>query len=425
MLLVNWSWYPTGGDWTYIENLYKLYESQGHEVIPFSTHNSKNVFSPFSKTFVDSYNFKELNKNKTIGNGIKVLKSSVVSSDALSKLELILNEHDIKIAHLHNIHHYITPAIIEKLSNRGIKILWTLHDYKIICPENSFVSNGKVCEKCMNGSFYHCATNKCKKNSFLASAVASFEAYYYHKKKVYDLVDYYLCPSNFLQQKFLEFGFKKSKLFESNLCYDISIIDDFAKQNKTIKDGPSQKYILYIGRLEMIKGIHTLIEAVKNTDIVLKVVGGGNAEDELKTLVISQNINNVEFLGFKNKPEVFELINNSLFGVCPSEWYENFPYSIAELFLFSKPVIGANIGGIPELVMEGETGLLFESGNIKQLQERVVQLWDNEQLVKELGKNARIHAYNLYNFETHWSKLESVIQKLISPDTREKVLVNS
>ena len=424
VLLVNWSWYPTGGDWTYIENLQKLYESHGHEVIAFSTHNSKNVFSRFSKNFVDSYDFKELNKNKSIGNGIKALKSSVVSSDALSKLELTLDEHDIRIAHLHNIHHYITPAIIEKLSKRGIKILWTLHDYQIICPENSFVSNGKVCEKCMNGSFYHCATNKCKKNSFLASTLASFEAYYYHKKKVYDLVDYYLCPSNFLKQKFLEFGFKKSNLFESNLCYDISLVDNFIKQSKTLNEEVAQKYILYIGRLEMIKGIHTLIQAVKDTDIVLKVIGSGGAENELKKLVAVQNIKNVEFLGFKNRSEIFELINNSLFGVCPSEWYENFPYSIAELFLFSKPVVGANIGGIPELVKDNKTGLLFEPGNIGQLQEKLVELWNNKQLVCELGKYARIHAYDLYNFETHWNKLEGVMHELFFSDTEEKVLPN-
>ncbi len=421
MLLVNWSWHPTGGDWTYVENIHKLYESHGYEVIPFSTHNSKNIFTSFSKNFVDAYDFKDLNKNKSISNGIKALKTSVVSADALSKLDLILAEHDIKIAHLHNIHHYITPAIVEKLSKRGVKILWTLHDYKIICPENSFVSNGKICEKCINGSFYHCAINKCKKNSFLASSLASFEAYYYHKKKVYNLVDCYLCPSKFLQQKFLEFGFEKSRLFESNLCYDISLIDTFIKQNEIAKENINEKYILYIGRLEEIKGIHTLIQAIKETELKLKVVGKGNAEEELKELVISQNIKNVEFVGFKNKTEVFELINNSFFGVCPSEWYENFPYSIAEIFLFSKPVIGSDIGGIPELILENKTGFLFEPGNSKQLREKLIQLWNDEQLVKALGKNARAHAYNLYNFETHWSKLESVIKKLFPLKNRETV----
>lgn len=411
ILLVNWSWYATGGDWTYVENIHKLYEAKGHVVIPFSTHNKKNVYSPYSKNFVSAYDFKELNRHKSINNGIKALKTSIVSSDALYKLNRILNEHDIKVAHLHNIHHYITPKILEILHKKNIKILWTLHDYKIICPENSFVSNGKICEKCITGSFYNCTINRCKKNSLLASALASYEAYYYHNRKVYDLVDHFLCPSNFLLQKFLQFGFKKSKLFESNLCYDIPFVDDFISNyqldlNITTK---KEKYILYVGRLEEIKGIKTLIAAIQGTEILLKIVGSGNATEELKNLVETEGINNVQFLGFKNKREVFELIFNSLYGVCPSEWYENFPFSVAETFLFSKPVIGSNIGGIPELVIDGNTGLLFEHGNIIELQEKLLLLWNNPISTQLMGENARKHAYDLYNFETHWTKINSLL----------------
>jgi glycosyltransferase involved in cell wall biosynthesis len=414
VLIVNWSWYATGGDWTYVENTKKLYELNGFEVIPFSTHNKKNTYSVHSKYFVKSYDFKELNKNKTIANGIKAVRTSIVSTDALAKLDAILAIHDIKFAHINNIHHYITPAIIEKLYKKGIKVIWTLHDYKIICPENSFVSNGKICEKCITGSFYHCTTNKCKKNSYLASALASFEAYYYHNRKTYDLVDYFLCPSNFLLQKFVQFGFDKNKLFESNLCYDISFIDNYITQNipKLNTYFTKEKYILYVGRLEEIKGIKTLINAVIGTDIQLKIVGSGSAEADLKQLVLDKNATNVEFLGFKNKNEVFELTYHAQFGVCPSEWYENFPFSISETFLFSKPVIGSNIGGIPELVLDNKTGLLFEAGNVLQLKQQLMQLWQNENLCLELGKNAREHAFELYNFNTHWQKLNSIIQKL-------------
>ncbi len=413
ILLVNWSWYATGGDWTYVENIHKLYEKHGYDVIPFSTHNKKNVFSPFSKNFVSAYDFKELNKKKSIGNGIKALKTSIVSQDALYKLDRILDEHDIKVAHLNNVHHYITPSIIQKLHEKGIKILWTLHDYKIICPENSFVSNGTICEKCITGNFYNCTINKCKKNSYLASALASFEAYYYHKKKIYDLVDTFLCPSKFILKKFKQFGFDESKLFESNLCYDIPLIDNFKSKYQTIINTPctNEKYILYVGRLEEIKGVKTLLQAVKGTDILLKIVGSGNAQEDLKAQKEMEGINNVQFLGFKNKSEVFELINNSSFGVCPSEWYENFPFSVGEAFLFSKPVIGANIGGIPELVIDGETGLIFEPGNIAELKNKLLQLWQDEKSTELMGKNARLHAYNLYNFETHWNKINSLLTK--------------
>ena len=410
ILLVNWSWYATGGDWTYVDNLNKLYTKKGHEVIPFSTHNKKNEYSLYSKNFVSAYDFKELNKHKSISNGMKALKTSIVSRNALFKLDRILKEHDIKVAHLHNLHHYITPAIIEKLHNRGIKILWTLHDYKIICPENSFVSNGKICEKCITGSFYHCTLNMCKKKSFLASMLASFEAYYYHKKNTYDLVDYYLCPSSFIKTKFQKFGFDEKKLFVSNLCYDINLVDAYIDNHKNDEALlPSDKFILYVGRLEDIKGVKTLIMAVKGTLIKLKIAGIGNSEVEIKSLIENEHISNVDMLGFKCKDEVFGLIKNAAFGVCPSEWYENFPFSISETFLFSKPVVGSDIGGIPELVIDGKTGLLFEHGNVQDLQNKLLQLWNNDESTSVMGKNARIHAYDLYNFETHWNKIKSLL----------------
>ncbi len=409
ILSVTWRWYPTGGDWTYIENINKLYESKGFEVIPFATNCENNIPSKFSEYFVDSFDFKELNKNKSISNGIKVLKTAIVSKDALNKLDKLLDNFDIKIAHLHNIHNYITPAIIKKLKDRGITVIWTLHDYKIICPENSFVSNGKVCEKCLNGSFYECALNVCKKKSFLASTMASIEAYYYTRNGTYNLVDYFWCPSEFLYNKFLEAGFPSKKLLVTNYCYDGLLIDKFLESRllKSIEPSFIKPYILYVGRLEKIKGIETLIKAVKGTNVNLKIIGSGSAETELK-MIIDETDYNIEFLGFKNKESVFELTDKCQFVVCPSEWYENFPFSIIESFLLSKPVIGSRIGGIPELVHNGITGFLFDPGNVEDLRKKILFLWDNFELVALMGTKARTHATSLVDEEIHWNKIKGV-----------------
>ncbi len=408
ILLVNWSWYPTGGDWTYIENVKKLYEVKGHQVIPFSTNNIKNVSTPYAKYFVDAYDFKELNKHKNISNGIKALKTSVISKNALMKLDMLLDDFKIDVAHLNNIHHYLTPAIIEQLSKRGIKIIWTLHDFKIICPENSFISNGKLCEKCMTGNFYYCAVNLCKRKSFLASSLASFEAYYYHERRTYNLVDYFLCPSNFLKKKFEQFGFENAKMVVTNSCYDISQIDKYIYLNSQKKGKETaNKYVLYVGRLEEIKGVQTLIDAVSNSDIQIKIVGSGSFSDQFKTQ--AGNSKNIEFLGFKSKEEVFELTMQSLFVVCPSICYENLPFSIIESFLFNKPVVGADIGGIPELVVNELTGLLFEPGNADHLFEKLNYLWRNENIVHTYGEAARQKAYELVNFSDHWNKINALL----------------
>ncbi|MCW5916457.1 MAG: glycosyltransferase family 4 protein [Ferruginibacter sp.] len=417
VLMVSWAWYPSGGDWTYVQNVQRLYESQGYEVIPFSTNNFRNVPVNGPAYFIDAPDYKELNKNKSLPNVIKAVKNSIVSKNALDAIDQILTEHRIRIAHLHNIHHYITPAIVHRLKKAGVKILWSLHDYQIICPVNTFISHGKICERCITGKYYNCAIHTCKRDSFGASTLASIEAYYYRNKGTYNLVDAFLCPSSFLKSKFLQAGFSENKLFVSNLCYDVPVIDNFIRENKlknvTLSSSTRENnYILYVGRLEDVKGIRTLIHAVEGTPITLKIAGTGDAASELEALVKGKNLSNIEFLGFQDKASVFELTLHAKFVVVPSEWYENFPFSVIESFLFSKPVVGSKIGGIPELVKHEQTGLLFEAGNISELRQNLLRLWIDHEAVIQWGKNARELVYRMVNFETHWQKLQSIINSI-------------
>lgn len=417
VLLVNWSWYPTGGDWTYVNNVRILYEQQGHEVIPFSTENEKNVATADPAYFIKSPDYKQLHKKHNVVNAVKAAGHSVVSFNALKKMDEVLANHRIDVAHLHNIHHYITPSIIWKLKKAGVKILWSLHDYKIICPESQFISHGKICEKCITGNFYHCSTNTCKKSSLPASILASTEAYFYHNTGLYKKVDAFLCPSAFLKNKFQQFGFDETRLHVSNLCYDIPVIDNFIRENKKpdvtlSKTTSDSDYILYVGRIEEVKGIGTLIRAVAGTPIRLKIAGSGEAVASFMEITAKGNFNNIEFLGFQDKAAVFDLSMHARFMVCPSEWYENFPYSVIESFLFSKPVVGSRIGGIPELVLDGETGLLFEAGNAEDLREKLLTLWNSPSRCESMGMAAKKHVSALVNFETHWKKIHSIINNI-------------
>jgi glycosyltransferase involved in cell wall biosynthesis len=247
----------------------------------------------------------------------------------------------------------------------------------------------------------------------LASLLASIDAYFYNGRGVYKNVDAYLCPSEFLLRKFGEFGFDQSRMYLSNLCYDTSVIDRYLEEHRDPEGSPSQEdYILYVGRIERNKGIHTLIDAIEGTGIPLKIAGTGSALEELKSRVAQKGIENVTFLGFQNKDAVFDLTRRSRFIVCPSEWYENYPYAIIETLLFSKPVIGARVGGIPELVLDGKTGLLHEMGNAADLREKLMTLWNDRPLTEKMGLQAREHAYGRVNFETHWNFLENIIENL-------------
>lgn len=420
VLLATWSWYPVGGDWTYVENMKRLYETKGYEVIPFSTHNQKNISNEFEKYFVEAYDYKDLNKNKNLGKGLKALKNSIVSFEALDKIDQLLNEHEIAFAHLHIIHHWVTPAIIWKLKKRKIPIIWSLHEYKIICPEGTFVSNEMVCEKCFNGKFYNCAINKCKKQSFLASALASLDAYFYNWSNIYKKVDAFLCPSAFLKDKFEQFGYDSSKLNLTNYCYDINSIDEYITENvgrfNQQLPNPNERYIFYVGRIEKLKGIKTLINAVEGTNIKLKIAGTGSALEEMQNYVESNKIPNIEFLGFQKKSDVYDLTVNSTCVVCPSEWYENYPFSVIESLLLSKPVIGSRIGGIPELVIDGQTGFIHEPTDYLGLRNAILKIWNDKDLEIRLGKQARDYIYTKVNFETHWAIIKNIIDKLPIPE---------
>ncbi|MGZ4856932.1 MAG: glycosyltransferase family 4 protein, partial [Methanobacteriaceae archaeon] len=290
------------------------------------------------------------------------------------------------------------------LKKHNVPVVWTLHDYTLICPENSFISHGSICEKCKGGKFIECAVNKCKKDSYLASSLAALENYVHRYTHLFKHVDYFLCPSEFLYNKFYEFNFFRDKLRVTNLCFN------FEKKVFNTETNPNDKYILYIGRLEKIKGITTLLKSLKGLNIPLKIVGKGNLKDEIQKFIDENGLASVELLGHKDQSEVYSLINNAQFTICPSEWYENYPFSVIEAMYFKKAIIGARIGGIPELLMHEKTGLLFESFNADDLREKIVRLWNDDKLRKELGENAFNFISNQISYNRHYSILKEIFK---------------
>lgn len=409
VLIVNWTWHPSGGDWTYIENLSSVYQKNGHEVIPFSMQHDANFGSEYSEFFIKNVDYKNLHKKNKLATGIEVLSKSIYSVEAVNQLKALLNLVKIDLAHINIIHRYITPSILKVLKESRIPIVWTLHDYTIICPESTFISNGKICEACKGNKFYKAGLKKCKKQSFLASSVASLENYVHHYLNYYDFVDAFICPSKFHYQKFKEFGFQIEKLHQIYHSYQAKEIHE----NQSIETKESERFILFVGRLEKIKGVQTLLNAMLSCrDIKLKIVGYGSEENELKNFVDKQQLKNVSFLGKKNKKEVLALLRKSEFLICPSEWYEVLGFTIVEAMMMKKPVVGSSIGAIPETVLNNQTGFLFDVGDSKMLSKQIRRLFENEQLIIKLGENAYEHIKALTNSENYFKRLQEIIPLL-------------
>ena len=408
ILVVNWSWYPSGGDWTYVENVVKLYEAKGHHVIPFSMKDDRNFPSAYTDYFIENIDYKTINKYNIVA-GVKVVMNSIYSLEAQKNLERLLNDVKIDFAHINVIHHYITPTILKLLKKKNIPIIWSFHEYTPLCPDSIFISHDKVCEKCYGGAFYNCITHSCKKGSYLASTVAALENYVHKYLNYYAYVDYFVCGSIFQYEKYRQFNFFKDRLVQIYHGFDYS--DAESIMSRPIVN--NEKYIVFVGRLEKIKGAHTLLRAMQDCpDIHLKIVGDGSQEQSLKEFKEIYQLDNVTFLGRKNKQETLQIVNNAIFAICPSECYEVLGYTVVEAMALKKPVIGAAIGGIPEMVIDNYTGLLFEPGNAVQLTKLIKYLYANPSLVTLMSKNADKHIRRLINNENHFIRLRELIPGL-------------
>jgi glycosyltransferase involved in cell wall biosynthesis len=279
----------------------------------------------------------------------------------------------------------------------------------ILCPNTTFISHENVCEKCKGGKFYQCVLNKCKKQSVPASFVAALESYANKYSNPYKDVDYFICPSEFIKKKFEAFGYDSRKLRQ---VYNLFDIHSVTHEYETPPGTTNRPYIVYVGNILKVKGIFTLVKAMSNLDLDLKVIGGGEHMNELKELVELENIQNVTLLGKMPKEEVFRFVQHSLFVVVPSEWYENLPYSLVEALLLGKPVLGADIGGIPELVVDEVTGKLFQPANTADLRLKIEWMMSDKDKLVQMGRNAREHALNLVNYDAFARKLSPVFESL-------------
>ncbi|MFQ6126910.1 MAG: glycosyltransferase family 4 protein, partial [Candidatus Heimdallarchaeota archaeon] len=332
----------------------------------------------------------------------------IYSLEARNKLLKLITRENPDIAHVHKFSNTLTPSILYALKKKNIPVVQTLHDYRTVCPNYNMYDFNRfeLCEDCKGHKYFNAVRRRCQKSSYLIGLNIALESYLYHFLNTYEsTIDLFISPSNFLKEKIIEFGIDKNKV----IC-----IPNFVNCGDYTPNYSNSNYILYFGRLEKHKGIKTLILAMKHVkNSMLYLIGSGNYRNEMEEYVRKNNIGNVAFSGFLERKQLIRLIKHSLFTILPSEWYENCPIAILESFALGKPVIGANIGGIPELVEDGSTGMLFDSGNVDDLAEKINYLLNNKGLAVEMGKNARKKVEGEYNKDIHYKRLMEAYKKVL------------
>jgi glycosyltransferase involved in cell wall biosynthesis len=402
LLSINNYHYQRGGAESVFLEQNRLFRESGCNVVPFSMHHPKNSSSEWENYFInkiefgDSYSLKEkaLNSGKVI-----------FSFEARRKLAALIDAIRPDVAHAHNVYHHISPSIFSLLKQRGIPTVLTLHDLKIACPAYKMLAHDGVCERCKGGKLWNVVQHRCLKNSTLLSALAMVESSVHRLLGCYSRnIDRFIVPSLFYQEKLIEWGWPRGKFVH---------IPNFVDTARLVpkKGGPGSAFV-YIGRLSPEKGLATFIQAAALAGVEAWIVGSGAEERSLIRLVQDCGAD-VKFFGHRSADALWDLIRKARCLVLPSEWYENAPMSVMEAYALERPVIGARIGGIPELVREGETGALFESGNINALARALRHVSDQSDAnILEMGKAGRAWMTADFSANQYVKKLKDLYNKL-------------
>jgi glycosyltransferase involved in cell wall biosynthesis len=399
--MANNYYYIRGGAERVLFEEKKILEAHGHHIPVFSQSHPYNEISEFSEYYIPFKDWRNISGFQKVPMALSIIYDRRTARGFNRFLEASKSN----IVHAHNIYGGLTTSILDIAQKKGIPVVMTLHDYKLICPSYAMLNRGIVCEDCNGGRFIRCLLNTCHKESVTASGVYCIESYLNKWLHKYDTIRYFICPSRFSLKKHADHGIKRDRLLH------IPNFVNCAEHKPGQKEG---KYALFVGRISKEKGILTLLNAAEYMNVPVRIVGEGPLKAEYEYIIKNKKMNHVIFEGYKTGDDLKRLYENAAFLVLPSECYENAPMTILEAYAFGKPVIGARMGGIPEMIDNEKTGILFDMGNTEQLAECIKNLWMNKSVRQQMGHNAREKAEREYSSELHYEYLMELYKNLLN-----------
>ncbi len=342
-----------GGADRHFADLTQLLRENGNEVAVFAMSHPKNMHSDFSRYFVSRVDY----ENRSFFSKLKGALRIFWSFEAKRKIARLLNEFKPDVVHIHNIYHQISPSILPEIKKRGIPIVMTVHDWKLICPNYLLSCEQPYCQKCVRGKYWHCVAEKCVKNSYLKSLICVLELYLHRWLKVYEKnIDLYIAPSEFVKNILIEAGFPEEK---------IRVLPHFVQPLgvRHLQNKETGNYALCPGRISKEKNTDELIEIFKSMPIQLVLAGNKDKNFEIA------NHPNIKYVGFKNSVELERLIRSSLFVVSASRLPETFGLVALEAIKNEKPFVGYDTGAFGEIVENNVNGYLAK--NQKEFRDKI------------------------------------------------------
>jgi glycosyltransferase involved in cell wall biosynthesis len=401
LLAINNYYYYRGGAETVFLEHNRMFEAQGWAVVPFAMKHPQNLESPWSEHFIEEIEF---GGQYTLGQKFARTAKVIYSLEARRKLARLLDVVRPDICHAHNIYHHISPSILGLLRERKIPTVLTLHDLKIACPAYNMLARDRICERCRGGRLYNVLVHRCIKESLTLSAVVMVESMLHRLLGSYrDCVSRFVVPSRFYIEKFVEWGMPRS------LFRHVPNFVDLERHRPAFQPGKSY---VYFGRVSREKGLATLMQAAASAKCSVLIAGAGPQVDELRKLKMDLAAD-ATFLGYLTGEALRNVVRSARAVVLPSQWYENAPMSLLEAYALGKPVIGSHIGGIPELIRDGETGLTFASGNAESLAAALRKMTDrSDQDVEHMGRMGRHWVESEFTADNYRRRILEIYQEL-------------
>ena len=399
--MANKYYFLKGGAEQYLRDLEGLLQRNGHEVMPFAMQDEKNWETEWSKYFVSPVQTEKVSFG---WQGLRTAGRALYSCEAKRKFGQFLDEAKPDLVHVHNIYRQISPSILPEAKKRGLPVVLTAHDYALIAPNYSLFHDGEICEITKPDRYFKAVKHRCLKGSKAASFLVALEMWVQHKLKLYqNNVDRFIVPSRFLKAMMVDYGWPEDK---------IDVLPLFIDSNK-FKPSYGGDYALYVGRLSQEKGLSTLVRAAALTkNVPVRIVGRGPEKKALERLAKEIGADNVTFPGFKRGADLQAEYSGARFNVIPSEWYEVFGLIAIEAYAYGKPVIASQIGGLAEVVRDGETGINSSVGSPEKLAEAISELWNSPDAAEEMGRAGRRWVEEEFTPEKHYEGLKEIYKKV-------------
>ncbi|MGD1022132.1 MAG: glycosyltransferase [Candidatus Sulfotelmatobacter sp.] len=385
IILVHNAYQQPGGEDVVFEQERGMLENAGHEVIAYQRSNWD----------AEAYHWIRL---------LGLAKRTVWASDSRRDFADLLRREKPDLVHVHNTFVMISPSIYSACYQAKVPVVQTLHNYRLLCLAANFFRDGKVCEKCLGGSLRPGITHACYRRSYSASAVVAAMLTSHRLRHTWDReVACFIALSEFARNKFVEGGLPREKIF---------VKPNFVSPDPGARTTPGD-YALFVGRLSPRKRIDTVLAAWKRLprSIPLHIVGDSSAREQLQAEALREGLTNVEFKGRLSREQTLAAINRARFLVFASEWYENFPVTIAESFACSTPVICSRLGAMEEIVSDGRTGLHFTPADSEDLAAKVEWAWTHPEQMLGMGAQARSEYESKYTAEKNYPLLMEIYNR--------------